>query len=121
VCRALDVLAPEWFGFCDGSSHDQIGRPRPLDLLTHLRQPLIAVQLSDRIRDFVDHMRPDEGFINWPALCAELHQARCEQPLMLEVATTHSATKDPHEFLPRAHHQATKLAGLVAQPGRGSE
>jgi len=121
VCRALDVLAPEWFGFCYDSSHDQIGGPRPLDLPNPPPTTPYRRAALHRIRDFVDHMRPDEGFINWPALCAELHQARCEQPLMLEVATTHSATKDPHEFLPRAHHQATKLAGLVAQPGRGSE
>ncbi len=32
-------------------------------LLAQLRHRLIAVQLSDRIRDFVDHVIPGEGFI----------------------------------------------------------
>jgi sugar phosphate isomerase/epimerase len=114
VERALERLDPEWFGFCYDSSHDQIGGPRPVDLLTRLRQRLIAVQLSDRARDFVDHMLPGEGFIRWPEVCSELAGAGFARPLMLEVATTHSTVKSPSQFVHLAHQQGLRLAQRVA-------
>jgi hypothetical protein len=65
------------------------------------------------IRDFVDHVIPGEGFIHWPAVCAELARARNDQPLLLEVTTTHSAVKEPREFLRIAHRQGLQLAAQV--------
>ena len=109
VCQAVESLGEAHFGFCYDSSHDQIGGPRPLDLLARLRGRLIAVQLSDRIRDFVDHVLPGEGFIEWPAICDQLRLARFDRPLLLEVLTTHSAEKDPRRFLQRAQQQAMAL------------
>jgi sugar phosphate isomerase/epimerase len=113
IRQALDMLDPQWFGFCYDSSHDQIGGPHALHLLAQLRHRLIAVQLSDRIRDFVDHVIPGEGFIRWPEVCRELAQARYDRPLLLEVSTTHSAVKEPREFLRIAHRQALQLAAQV--------
>jgi sugar phosphate isomerase/epimerase len=66
VTRVLDDLDPAVFGFCYHSAHDQIGGPRPFTLLRQLGARLIAVQLSDRIRDYVDHVLPGDGFIDWP-------------------------------------------------------
>ena len=65
VRQALCILDPQYFGFCYDSSHDQIGGPRPFDLLAELSDRLMAVHLSDRSREFVDHIIPGEGFINW--------------------------------------------------------
>jgi sugar phosphate isomerase/epimerase len=109
VERVLDRLDPEWFGFCYDSSHDQIGGPRPMDLLARLRHRLIAVQLSDRARDFVDHMLPGEGFIHWRDVCSELSQAGFDRPLLLEVATTNSVVKEPSQFVRLAHRQGMQL------------
>jgi hypothetical protein len=39
----------------------------PTHLLAQFRHLLIAVQLSDRIRDSVYHVIPGEGFVYWPA------------------------------------------------------
>ncbi len=61
---ALRELSPEYFGFCYDSSHDQIGGPRPFSLIHELKDRLIAVHISDRIKEFVDHVIPSEGFIN---------------------------------------------------------
>jgi sugar phosphate isomerase/epimerase len=113
IRRALDRLDPLWFGFCYDSSHDQIGGPNAMHLLAQLRHRLIAVQLSDRIGDFVDHLIPGEGFIHFKEVCAELTEARYDSPLLLEVSTTHSAVKEPREFLRLAHRQAIQLAAQV--------
>jgi sugar phosphate isomerase/epimerase len=84
-----------------------------MHLLAQLRDRLIAVQLSDRIRDFVDHVIPGEGFIHFQEVCAELAHAQYDRPLLLEVSTTHPAIKEPREFLRIAHQQGLQLAGLV--------
>jgi sugar phosphate isomerase/epimerase len=84
-----------------------------MHLLAQLRHRLIAVQLSDRIRDFVDHVIPGEGFIHFEEVCAELAYAQYDRPLLLEVSTTHSAVKERHEFLRLAHRQALQIAAQV--------
>jgi len=121
VERALDMLDPEWFGFCYDSSHDQIGGPRPVDLLTRSRHRLIAVQLSDRARDFVDHMIPGEGFIQWRDVCNELSLAGYDRPLLLEVSTTHSVVKEPIQFVRFAQHQGLQLTRWVAGLDKSGE
>jgi sugar phosphate isomerase/epimerase len=113
VSRVLDQVDPTVFGACYDSSHDQIGGPRPFSLLEQWRDRLIAVQLSDRVRDFVDHVLPGEGFIDWPGLCRELQRSVFRSPLLLEVATTHSAEKDARQFLARASQRARALAAAV--------
>jgi len=115
VCQAVESLGDAHFGFCYDSSHDQIEGPRPLDLLARLRGRLIAVQLSDRIRDFVDHVLPGEGFIQWHGICDELRRARFDRPLLLEIITTHSAEKDPRRFLELAHRQAVALSREIRE------
>jgi len=114
VERALEMLDVDWFGFCYDSSHDQIGGPRPVDLLARLRHRLIAVQLSDRMRDFVDHVIPGEGFIQWRDVCGELSLAGYDRPLLLEVSTTHSVVKEPSLFVRLAQQQGLQLAQWVA-------
>jgi sugar phosphate isomerase/epimerase len=106
-------LDPHLFGFCYDSSHDQIGGPRSFGLLERLRTRLIAVQLSDRVRDFVDHVLPGEGFIDWQKVCSELRLAQFSRPLLLEVAVTYSAEKDPQRFLRLAHERGLQLARSV--------
>jgi sugar phosphate isomerase/epimerase len=113
IRRALEALDPQWFGFCYDSSDDQIGGPHSMHLLAQLRDRLIAVQLSDRIRDFVDHVIPGEGFIHFQEVCAELAHAQYDRPLLLEVSTTHSAVKEPREFLRIAYRQGLQLAAQV--------
>ena len=103
VRHALPRLDPERFGFCYDSSHDQVGGPRPFTLLAELRERVAAVHLSDRVRDFVDHVLPGEGFIDWEGLSEELGQSPLAGPLLLEVMVTHAAEKDARRFLRLAH------------------
>ena len=86
-------LDPACFGFCYDSSHDQIDDPNSFDLLTHFGGRLFAVHLSDRIAEFVDHVPPGEGFIDWNGLTRALGQAGYDNPLLFEVYTTHSSIK----------------------------
>ena len=103
IRQALPRLDPERFGFCYDSAHDQIGGPRPFTLLAELRDRVAAVHLSDRVRDFVDHVIPGEGFIDWDRLAEELRASRFAGPLLLEVMVTHSAEQDARRFLRLAH------------------
>ena len=113
VCQAVECLDAHLFGFCYDSSHDQIGGPRSFGLLERVRTRLTAVQLSDRVRDFVDHVLPGEGFIDWQKVCSGLRLAQFSRPLLLEVAVTYSAEKDPQRFLRLAHERGLQLARSV--------
>jgi sugar phosphate isomerase/epimerase len=92
-------------GFCYDSSHDQIDGPRPFTLLKELKDKLIAIHLSDRIKPFSDHVPPWEGFIHWDELCPILRRCNIEFPLLFEVTTMFSAEKDPVQFLKLAYQR----------------
>jgi len=96
-------------GFCYDSSHDQIGGPHSFDLLLELRDRLKAVHLSDRVKEFVDHVIPGEGFIHWDILCSILRASKLAFPLLLEVMITNSSEKDPVRFLDLAFNSGRKL------------
>lgn len=113
VPQALEKLNPKYFGFCYDASHDQIGGPKPFDLLEGLKERLLAVHLSDRIREFVDHVPPGEGFIDWTALTATLRTSPFKGPLLFEIATEHSKEKDPKRFLQQAYLRACQIEALI--------
>jgi hypothetical protein len=46
-------------------------------------------------------------------VCAELAHTQYDRLLLLEVSTTHSAVKEPHEFLRIAYRQGLQLAAQV--------
>ncbi|OGO38764.1 MAG: hypothetical protein A2147_03505 [Chloroflexi bacterium RBG_16_57_8] len=100
---------PSTIGFCYDSSHDQIGGHRDFDLLLELKERLVAVHLSDRAREFVDHLIPGEGFIHWDSLCPILASAEMAFPLLLEIMITNSVEKDPAKFLSLAFSRGSTL------------
>ena len=99
----------KYIGFCYDSSHDQIEGPHSFELLEELKRKLVAVHLSDRVKEFVDHVIPWEGFIDWDELCRILKGSNLTFPLLLEVMTTHSAEKDPVKFLTLAYERGCRL------------
>lgn len=105
----LGAANPQYFGFCYDSAHDQIDGPRPFDLLERLADRLIAVHISDRIKELVDHVTPGEGFIHFDEMISLLLRANMEFPFLLEVMTTHSKYRDPHEFLAATNQKAIEL------------
>jgi sugar phosphate isomerase/epimerase len=109
----LSNTDPAYFGFCYDSSHDQIGGPRPFDLLERLSGRLIAVHISDRIKEYVDHVIPGEGFLDFEKLCSLLAGARISFPLLIEVMTAHSAYKEPAEFLSAAYQRGQTLCEKI--------
>jgi sugar phosphate isomerase/epimerase len=113
VRRLLAQLDPRYFGFCYDSSHDQIDGTRQFALLDSLKDRLVAVHLSDRIREFVDHVSPGEGFIDWPALTRALRPASFTAPLLFEVMVMHSAEKDTVPFLGNAYWRACWVRELL--------
>jgi sugar phosphate isomerase/epimerase len=104
---------PACIGFCYDSSHGQVDGPRPFSLLEELKDRLIAVHLSDRIKPFTDHVIPWEGFIHWDELCPILKTCNIQFPLLLEIAKTFSAEKDPEKFLKLAYQAGCRLWDMV--------
>ena len=102
TCLLLAELDPVLFGFCYDSSHEQIGGPRPFQLLEDLQDRLIAVHLSDKCEDYVDHQIPGEGFIDYETIIHILRPVSFPHPILMEVIIRHSKFKDPHEFLNNA-------------------
>ena len=103
VRRALRELDPHIFGLCYDSAHDQIGGPRPFDLITEYHDRIFAVHLSDRIKPLIDHVIPGEGFIDWSVMCATLHGTGYNNPVLMEVMMTHSKFKNVKNFLKKAY------------------
>lgn len=116
VSQLLDCLDPRYFGFCYDSSHDQIGGPRPFDLLRALKERLFTVHLSDRIREFVDHVPPGEGFIDWVELAAILRTTPMKGPLLFELMIENSTEINPRLFLNLAYERACQIEALC-RPG----
>ena len=113
VKQLVQDADPACIGFCYDSSHDQVDGPRAFTLLEGLKDRLIAVHLSDRIKPFTDHVIPWEGFIHWDELCPILKTCNIQFPLLLEVATTFSAEKDPEKFLKLAYKAGCKLWDVI--------
>lgn len=109
VRNVLPELDKTHFGFCYDSSHDQIDGPRPFDLLEKFSDRIVAVHISDRIKEFVDHVIPGEGFINWNILCKILREAHYNRPLLLELMTINSKEKEAKTFLELAYNSGCKL------------
>jgi len=101
---------PKYIGFCFDSSHDQIDGPRTMSLLKDLSDRLLAVHISDRIREFVDHVLPGEGFIDFEEMVPILKESPFKGSLLFEVEVTHSQYKEADDFLARAHASAIDLA-----------
>lgn len=116
VRQALPELDPHHFGFCYDSAHDQIGGPRPFELLDALQSRVCAVHLSDRVREFVDHVPPGDGFIDWPALCQILRGSPFRGPLLLEVMVMHSCEKDATRLLRVAYERGCSLQRRIYEP-----
>lgn len=113
VRRALDNLSGDIFGFCYDSSHDQIGGPKPFTLLKEMSDRLLALHLSDRVREYVDHVIPGDGFIDWENLCRLIRNSGYGGPVTLEVLTEHSRVKERKEFVRLAFEQAARLYNLA--------
>jgi len=109
VRKVLPELDETYFGFCYDSSHDQIDGPRTFDLLEQFKNRIVAVHISDRIREFVDHVIPGEGFIDLKSICRILKEANYHRPLLLEVMTLHSKEKEVKSFLELAYKSGCKL------------
>lgn len=110
---AVNNSDPEHFGFCYDSSHDQIDGPRSFDLLKRNINRLKAVHISDRIREFVDHVTPGEGFIDFDDIARIIHSANPSFPLLMEVMTEHSEYKQAEKFLSVTYKEAEKLYNKI--------
>lgn len=106
---AVENSDPEYFGFCYDSSHDQIDGPRSFDLLKRNIERLKAVHISDRICEFVDHVTPGEGFIDFDEIVKIINEFNPSFPLLMEVITEHSKYKNTDEFLSVTYKKALSL------------
>lgn len=105
----LDVTDQNIFGFCYDSSHDQIDGPNSFDLLMDYKERLFTVHISDRIKEFVDHVIPGEGFIDFNSICKIIGESKYDSPLLMEVMMEHSKYKDKNVFLNKAYENAKEI------------
>lgn len=111
--QALKKTDPNYFGFCYDSSHEQIDGPRPNDLLKLFKDRIIAVHLSDRIKEFIDHVPPGDGFIDWPNVAALLKNSPFKGPLLFEVIVEHTSVKETQSFLRLVYERALYIHSLI--------
>lgn len=104
---------PKHFGFCYDSSHDQVDGPRPFDLLERQKHRLIAVHISDRIKEFTDHVIPGEGFIDFVEMCEIIKNSPFRSPFLMETMITNSQYKNPIEFIDLSYKKALGLYDLI--------
>jgi sugar phosphate isomerase/epimerase len=109
----LDKTNEEIFGFCYDSAHDQINGPNTFELLKNYKKKLIKVHLSDRIKEFVDHVIPGEGFIDFNEIETLIAQSEYNSPLLMEVMMEHSKYKDENMFLKITKDQGEKINNSI--------
>jgi len=116
VTEALQQLELQFFGFCYDSSHDQIDGPNSFELLDSYKDRLVTVHLSDRIKEFVDHVIPGQGFIDFNTICKILKTSKYKRPLLFEVMMEHAGIEDPQEFLNKTYEQACDIYDRIYCP-----
>ena len=109
VKRALDLLDSEYFGMCYDSSHDQLDGPRDFSLLEKYGHRVIAVHISDRIKEFVDHVVPEEGFIDFTKITELLNKSAYKGSVLMEVASDNTKYKEPKQLVEEAYRKAVEL------------
>lgn len=109
AAHAVQAFDHPRLGLCYDSSHDQIGGPRPFDLLKRLKKRVNAVHLSDRSGPHVDHLVPGEGFIDWDALSRALGRSGYRAPVLVEAMIEHSKFRKPEVFLKKAFAAGRKI------------
>ena len=106
----LKYLNHELIGICYDSSHDQIDGPRDFTFLEKNKTKVMKAHISDRIKEFVDHVIPGEGFINFDKIIEYLKQSAFEFPLLLEVMMTHSRyNSSPELFLSEVYKKGSEI------------
>ena len=115
VRRGLKLLDAECFGLCYDSSHDQVDGPRTFEFLEENKERLIAVHLSDRIRPFVDHALPGEGFIDFDEIIKSLNKVAYSGTVLLELLIENSNEKDRKIFLRRAFKEGKKIESKLCE------
>lgn len=113
--QMIEIGNPRYIGFCYDSSHDQIDGPNNMELLKRQKERLIAIHMSDRIEEFVDHVIPGEGFINFYEIIPLLRESTFKGPVLMEVEMTHSKYKDVNEFLIMANNSAQSIAKEICR------
>jgi sugar phosphate isomerase/epimerase len=98
-----------YVGICYDSSHEQIDGPKDNSFLEKVHKNIFAVHLSDRIKEFVDHVIPGEGFINFNTIIEILKRSNFEGPYLFEIMMTHSKYKDPKEFLRKMYEEGSRI------------
>lgn len=105
----LPTLNPEYFGFCYDSSHEQVDGPLPLTLLDKYSNNIIAIHLSDRIKPFVDHAIPGEGFIDFESLIQQLKASSYKGPITLELMKKNSFITELNQYLSEAYQKGVEI------------
>lgn len=106
VIKALPLLDERYFGMCYDITHAQIDGPRECRILDSVEDRIIAVHISDRIKEFVDHVVPGEGFIDFNPLIKKLVKNGYTGSLLFEILPLHTQFKDTEKLL-----EATMKAG----------
>ncbi len=112
--KLLDTLDSEYFGLCYDITHAQVDGPRECTLLDLYGDRIIAVHISDRIKEFVDHVVPGEGFIDFKPLEIKLAQINYEGTILMEVLSDFTQFKNPKILLEKAYEAGEELDRNVA-------
>ncbi len=67
------------------------------------------MHISDRIKEFVGHVIPGEGFINWKGICNILKEVNYNRPLLLDIMTSNSKEKEAKAFLELSYNSGCRL------------
>ncbi|GKX29468.1 hypothetical protein SH1V18_19480 [Vallitalea longa] len=111
--RALDVMDKNYFGMCYDSTHAQIDGPRKFELLEEYRNRIIAVHISDRIKEFVDHVVPGEGFIDFSTVMKHLREIDYNKPILMEVLSDYTSFKNTKVLVKEAYNKAIELRRML--------
>lgn len=111
--NVLPSLNTECFGFCYDSSHEQVDGPNLVSFPRKYCDRLIAIHLSDRIKPFVDHAIPGEGFVDFDEIISELKETCFDGPILLELTMENSFIEDTEDFLLAAARKAKEIHRAV--------
>jgi len=76
-----------------------------------MKNKLLTVHISDRSKEFIDHLVPGDGFIDFQIIYNHLKEIHFTRPILFEVMINNYEDKDSKKIMKRVFEIGNKILG----------